>query len=165
MWRSPNATIRHRLDGTIFHQPITFNNVPRLISHWKQPIIIARHCHGDHSDATDVYTSQPGILNMQFLPEDGSFGWESNIHKFEGPGVFMAMYNTDESINHFAHTCFQYALTHRLPVKLATKEQMVRNYDARFKEIFQEVFESDYYDDFQGNFLTYEHRNIDDMTG
>jgi isocitrate dehydrogenase len=162
MWRSPNGTIRNILDGTVFREPILCNNVPRLVPNWTAPICIGRHAFGDQYKATDFVVNKPGKLTMTFTPEGG----EEQVHEvyeFKGPGVALGMYNTDESIRGFAHSCFKQALNKKWPLYLSTKNTILKKYDGRFKDIFQEIFESDYKTEFDGAGITYEHRLIDDM--
>ena len=161
LWRSPNATLRHSLNGTIFHKPILFKRIPFLLSHWENEIVIARHSHGDQFNSADERTIKAGKLDLTFTPDDGSMGWHKTVHKFteeEDGGVFMAMYNSEESIRKFAHSCFQYAIDNKLPVKLATKISMLPEYDGRFRIMFQQVYDDHYFGK-----VEFEHRNIDDM--
>ena len=163
MWRSPNGTIRNILGGTVFREPILMNNVPRLVSNWKYPICIGRHAFGDQYKATDFVTKGKGKLTITFTPEDGSDVQSFDVYDFEAGGVAMAMYNTDESITGFAHSCFNQAITKEWPLYLSTKNTILKQYDGRFKDIFEEIFQSDYKAKFEELGITYEHRLIDDM--
>ncbi len=163
MWRSPNGTIRNIIGGTVFREPILIKNVPRLVPGWEHPICIGRHAFGDQYRATDFVTKGKGKLTISFTPEDGSEAQEFNVYDFEGDGVAMAMYNTDESIRGFAHSCFNQAIMKKWPLYLSTKNTILKKYDGRFKDIFQEIFESDYKEKFEEVGITYEHRLIDDM--
>jgi isocitrate dehydrogenase len=163
MWRSPNGTIRNIIGGTVFREPILIKNVPRLVPGWEHPICIGRHAFGDQYRATDFVTKGKGKLTISFTPEDGSESQEFNVYDFEGDGVAMAMYNTDESIRGFAHSCFNQAIMKKWPLYLSTKNTILKKYDGRFKDIFQEIFESDYKEKFESLGITYEHRLIDDM--
>ncbi|WP_291857370.1 isocitrate dehydrogenase (NADP(+)) [Marinilabilia sp.] len=163
MWRSPNGTIRNIIGGTVFREPILIKNVPRLVPGWEHPICIGRHAFGDQYRATDFVTKGKGKLTISFTPEDGSEPQEFNVYDFEGDGVAMAMYNTDESIRGFAHSCFNQAIMKKWPLYLSTKNTILKKYDGRFKDIFQEIFESDYQKKFEALGITYEHRLIDDM--
>ncbi len=163
MWKSPNGTIRNILDGTVFREPIIMENVPRLVTTWKYPIVIGRHAYGDQYRATDFVTKGKGTLTMKFTPEDGSETVEHVVHHFEGDGVAMGMFNTDESIRGFAHACFNQSLLKGWPLYLSTKNTILKQYDGRFKNIFQEIYESDYKAQFEAMGITYEHRLIDDM--
>jgi isocitrate dehydrogenase len=162
MWRSPNGTIRNIVGGTVFREPIIMSNVPRLVPGWTKPICIGRHAFGDQYKATDTVIKGKGKLTMTFEGEDGNTqSWE--VYNFQGDGVAMSMYNTDESIFGFAHSCFNQALTKGWPLYLSTKNTILKAYDGRFKDIFQEVFEADYKGRFDAAGLVYEHRLIDDM--
>lgn len=163
MWRSPNGTIRNILGGTVFREPILINNVPRLVPGWTKPICIGRHAFGDQYRATDFLTKGKGKLTITFTPEDGSEPISHNVYDFEGDGIAMAMYNTDESIRGFAHSCMQQAITKEWPLYLSTKNTILKKYDGRFKDIFQEIFDADYKEKFEELGITYEHRLIDDM--
>jgi len=163
MWRSPNGTLRNIIGGTVFREPIIMNNVPRLVPGWTQPICIGRHAFGDQYKATDTVIKGKGTLKMSFTPEEGE-ALEWTVYNFEGDGgVAMSMYNTDESIYGFAHSCMNQALTKRWPLYLSTKNTILKAYDGRFKDIFQEVFEEHYSEKFAAAGITYEHRLIDDM--
>jgi len=162
MWKSPNGTIRNILDGTVFREPIVMSNVPRLVPNWTSPIIIGRHAFGDQYRATDTVTKGKGKLTMTFTAEDGTeTSW--TVFDFKGDGVAMCMYNTDESIKGFAHSCFKMALSKGWPLYLSTKNTILKKYDGRFKDIFQEIFENDYKASFDAAGIVYEHRLIDDM--
>lgn len=163
MWKSPNGTIRNILDGTVFREPIIISNIPRLVPGWKQPICIGRHAFGDQYRATDFVTKGKGKLTITFTPEDGSKETSFEVYDFAGDGVAMAMYNTDESITGFAHACMNQALTKKWPLYLSTKNTILKKYDGRFKDIFQEVFDADFKEAFAEAGITYEHRLIDDM--
>ncbi|WP_119168058.1 NADP-dependent isocitrate dehydrogenase [Algihabitans albus] len=163
MWRSPNGTIRNILGGTVFREPIICSNVPRLVPGWTQPIVIGRHAFGDQYRATDFKVPGPGKLTMTFQPDDGGEPIVYEVHDFPASGVAMGMYNHDESIRGFARACFNYGLLRRYPVYLSTKNTILKAYDGRFKDLFQEVFDSEFADRFRGAGVTYEHRLIDDM--
>jgi isocitrate dehydrogenase len=163
MWRSPNGTIRNILGGTVFREPIICRNVPRLVPGWTSPIIIGRHAFGDQYRATDFVVPGPGKLTMTFTPDGGGDNMEFDIFDFPGGGVAMGMYNLDNSIRDFAHACLQYGLDRKWPVYLSTKNTILKAYDGRFKDLFQEVFESDYKAEFEKAGIEYEHRLIDDM--
>ncbi len=163
MWKSPNGTIRNILDGTVFRQPIICKNVPRLVPGWTQPIVIGRHAFGDQYRATDFVVPGKGKLTMRFEPEDGSAPIEKEVFKFPGSGVAMGMYNLDESITGFARASFNYGLTLGWPVYLSTKNTILKVYDGRFKDIFQNVFDKEFADKFKAKGIVYEHRLIDDM--
>jgi isocitrate dehydrogenase len=163
MWKSPNGTIRNILGGTVFRGPIICNNIPRIVKNWNRPIIIGRHAHGDQYKATDIKIPGAGKLRMVYEPKGGGALQTWDIHEFEGPGIGMGMYNTDESIEGFARSCFEYGLIVGYPVYLSTKNTILKTYDGRFKDIFQQVFDREYTDKFKAAGLTYEHRLIDDM--
>lgn len=163
MWKSPNGTIRNILDGTVFREPILIKNVPRLVPGWEYPICIGRHAFGDQYRATDFVTKGKGKLTITFTPEDGSKPQSFDVYDFKGDGVALAMYNTDESIKGFAHACFNQAISKKWPLYLSTKNTILKKYDGRFKDIFQEIFERDYQSKFEAIGITYEHRLIDDM--
>ena len=164
MWRSPNGTLRNIIGGTVFREPIIMKNVPRLVPGWTEPICIGRHAFGDQYKATDTVIKEKGTLKMSFTPEDGGETQEWTVFNFEGAGgVAMSMYNTDESIYGFAHSCMNQALTKKWPLYLSTKNTILKAYDGRFKDIFQEVFDADYSQKFADAGITYEHRLIDDM--
>ena len=163
MWKSPNGTIRNILGGTVFRQPIICRNVPRLVPGWTKPIVIGRHAFGDQYRATDFVVPGPGKLTIRFEPRAGGTVIEHEVFDFPGGGVGMAMYNLDESIRGFAHACFNYALDLGWPLYLSTKNTILKAYDGRFKDLFQEIYESDYKAKFAEKGITYEHRLIDDM--
>jgi isocitrate dehydrogenase len=162
MWRSPNGTIRNILGGVIFREPIICRNVPRLIPGWTEPIIIGRHAYGDQYRATDFLVPGKGKLTIRFEGEDGGV-IEHEVFDFPGSGVAMAMFNLDASIRDFAHASLVYGLQRKLPVYLSTKNTILKQYDGRFKDIFQEIFDSEYAAKFKEAGITYEHRLIDDM--
>jgi isocitrate dehydrogenase len=162
MWRSPNGTIRNILGGVVFREPIICSNVPRLVPGWTQPIIIGRHAFGDQYRATDFKPQGPGKLTLKFEGQDGSVV-AHEVYQFKGPGVAMAMYNTDESIRDFARACMNYALNRKYPCYLSTKNTIMKAYDGRFKEIFEETFNAEFKAKFDALGLTYQHRLIDDM--
>ena len=162
MWKSPNGTIRNILDGTVFREPIVCKNVPRLVSNWTSPIIVGRHAFGDQYKATDFVVPGKGKLTMKFEGEDGKV-IEHEIYKFNGPGVAMGMYNVEESIRGFAHSCFNVALNKKWPLYLSTKNTILKKYDGRFKDIFEEIYQADYKAKYQAAGIVYEHRLIDDM--
>ena len=162
MWKSPNGTIRNIVGGTVFREPIICSNIPRYVQGWTEPIIIGRHAYGDQYRATDTVIKGKGRLTMTFTGEDGETqSWE--VFNFQGDGVAMAMYNTDESIYGFARSSFQMALTKKYPLYMSTKNTILKAYDGRFKDIFQEVYENEFKGLFQEAGITYEHRLIDDM--
>ena len=163
MWKSPNGTIRNILDGTVFREPIVMSNVPRLVPNWTAPICIGRHAFGDQYKATDFLTKGKGKLTITFTPEDGGEEQSYEVYNFKGDGVAMAMYNTDESIRGFAHACFNQALLKKWPLYLSTKNTILKKYDGRFKDIFEEIYQAEFKSEFEANGLTYEHRLIDDM--
>ena len=163
MWPSPNGTIRNILGGTVFREPIVIANVPRLVPGWKRPIVIGRHAYGDQYRATDFVAPGPGRLTMTFTPAVGGEPIEREIMDFPGGGVAMGMYNLDESIRGFARACMNYALDRRFPLYFATKNTILKRYDGRFRDLFQEVFDSEFAARFAEAGLTYEHRLIDDM--
>jgi isocitrate dehydrogenase len=163
MWRSPNGTIRNILGGTVFREPIICKNVPRLVPGWTQPIVIGRHAYGDQYRATDVRVPGAGRLTMTFTPDDGSEPQQYEIFRFPDGGVALGMYNLDGSIRDFAKACMNYALMRNYPLYLSTKNTILKVYDGRFKDLFQEVFEAEFAEQFAKQGLTYEHRLIDDM--
>lgn len=162
MWKSPNGTIRNILDGTVFREPIVTSNVPRLVPNWTAPICIGRHAFGDQYRATDFVVKGKGKLTIKFEGENGEV-IEHEVYQFKGDGVALAMYNTDESIRGFARACFNQALIKKWPLYLSTKNTILKKYDGRFKDIFQEVYENEFKAQFDAEKLTYEHRLIDDM--
>jgi len=163
MWRSPNGTIRNILGGTVFREPIICSNVPRLVPGWTNPIVIGRHAFGDQYRATDFLVPGAGKLTLKFEPEDGSAPIEREVFNFPDAGVAMAMYNLDESIRDFARACMNYGLTRGWPVYLSTKNTILKAYDGRFKDLFQQIFETEFAAQFAKAGITYEHRLIDDM--
>ncbi|WP_194893371.1 NADP-dependent isocitrate dehydrogenase [Catenulispora pinisilvae] len=163
MWRSPNGTIRNILDGVIFREPIVISNIPRLVPGWTKPIVVGRHAFGDQYRATDLLVPGEGTLTLTFTPKDGGEPIELNVFDFPGSGVALAMYNLDESIRGFARASMRYGLNRGYPVYLSTKNTILKGYDGRFKDIFQEVYETEFKAEFDKAGLTYEHRLIDDM--
>jgi isocitrate dehydrogenase len=163
MWKSPNGTIRNILGGTVFRQPIICRNVPRLVPGWTKPIVIGRHAFGDQYRATDFVVPGPGRLTIRFEPAGGGQAVEHEVFGFPGGGVAMAMYNLDDSIRGFARACLNYGLDLGWPVYLSTKNTILKAYDGRFKDLFQEVFDREFKDAFAAKGITYEHRLIDDM--
>ena len=164
MWRSPNGTIRNILGGTVFREPIVCKNVPRLVPNWTDPIIIGRHAFGDQYRATDFKVPGKGILSIKWTPDDrNQESIEREVHRFESSGVAMAMYNTDDSIRDFARSCMNYALMREWPVYLSTKNTILKQYDGRFKDLFNEIYENEFVEKFKELNLDYEHRLIDDM--
>jgi isocitrate dehydrogenase len=163
MWRSPNGTIRNILDGTIFREPIICKNVPRLVPHWSQPIVIGRHAYGDIYRAAETKIPGAGKVTLTYQPADGSAPQVLEVHDFKGPGVAMGMHNTAASITGFARASFNYGLARKYPVYMSTKNTILKAYDGMFKDIFQDVFDREFADKFKAAGLTYEHRLIDDM--
>jgi len=163
MWKSPNGTIRNILDGTVFREPIVCENVPRLVPNWTAPICIGRHAFGDQYRATDFRTAGKGKLTITFTPEDGSEPQSFEVYNFKGDGVALAMYNTDESIRGFARACFNQAVMKKWPLYLSTKNTILKKYDGRFKDIFEEVYQNEFKSTMDAAGITYEHRLIDDM--
>jgi isocitrate dehydrogenase len=163
MWKSPNGTIRNIIGGTVFRQPIICSNIPRLVPGWTKPIVIGRHAFGDQYRATDFLIPGPGKLTMKFEPADGGEPIEHEVFDFPSSGCTMGMYNLDDSIRGFARSCMNYGLNLGWPVYLSTKNTIMKKYDGRFKDLFQEVFESEFADKFAEAGITYEHRLIDDM--
>jgi isocitrate dehydrogenase len=162
MWKSPNGTIRNILDGTVFREPIVCSNVPRLVPNWTAPICIGRHAFGDQYRATDFVTKGKGKLTVKFEGEDGTVQ-EFEVYNFKGDGVALTMYNTDESIRGFAQSCFNMALTKGWPLYLSTKNTILKKYDGRFKDIFEEIYQAEFKSKFEAAGIVYEHRLIDDM--
>jgi len=162
MWKSPNGTIRNILGGVIFREPIICRNVPRLVPGWTKPIVIGRHAYGDVYRATDFRVPGAGKLTISFVGEDGA-RIEHEVHEFKGPGVALAMYNVDDSIRDFARASLNYGLIRNYPVYLSTKNTILKAYDGRFKDIFAEVYQAEFREEFERRGLTYEHRLIDDM--
>jgi isocitrate dehydrogenase len=163
MWKSPNGTIRNILDGTVFREPIVIQNVPRIVSNWTAPIVVGRHAFGDQYRATDIVTKGKGKLTMTFTPDDGSAPQTFEVFHYKGDGVALSMYNTDESIIGFARSCFNMALQKKWPLYLSTKNTILKKYDGRFKDIFQDVYEAEFKSQMDAAKLVYEHRLIDDM--
>jgi isocitrate dehydrogenase len=163
MWRSPNGTIRNILGGVVFREPIVISNVPRLVPGWEQPMVIGRHAFGDQYRATDFLVPGPGKLSMTYVPEDGSEPITREVYDFPSSGVAMGMYNLDESIRDFARASLNYGLQRGWPVYLSTKNTILKAYDGRFKDLFQEVFDAEFKDAFAAKGISYEHRLIDDM--
>uniref|UniRef100_A0A0K0EGJ5 Isocitrate dehydrogenase [NADP] n=2 Tax=Strongyloides stercoralis TaxID=6248 RepID=A0A0K0EGJ5_STRER len=162
MWKSPNGTIRNILGGTVFREPIICKNIPRLVNTWTKPIIIGRHAHADQYKATDFVVPGAGKLEIKFVGDDGT-EIKHEVFQFKGPGVSLSMYNTDKSIEDFAHSCMTYALGRKMPLYLSTKNTILKKYDGRFKDIFQAIYESEYKSKFEEAGIWYEHRLIDDM--
>ncbi|MDP4603340.1 MAG: NADP-dependent isocitrate dehydrogenase [Solirubrobacteraceae bacterium] len=163
MWRSPNGTIRNILGGVIFREPIVISNVPRLVPTWTKPIVIGRHAFGDQYRATDLVIPGEGTLTMTYTPKNGDEPIELDVYDFPGGGVAMAMYNLDDSIRDFARACLRYGLEHSMPVYLSTKNTILKAYDGRFKDIFEEIYDAEFKADFDAASISYEHRLIDDM--
>ena len=163
MWKSPNGTVRNILGGVIFREPIIISNVPRLVPHWTKPIVIGRHAFGDQYKATDFRVPSAGKLTMTFVPADGSKPVEYNVFDFPSSGVAMGMYNMDESIRDFARASLNYGLNRKFPVYLSTKNTILKAYDGRFKDIFEEIFQAEFKTAFEAAGIWYEHRLIDDM--
>ncbi|MBO6771848.1 MULTISPECIES: NADP-dependent isocitrate dehydrogenase [Thalassospira] len=163
MWKSPNGTIRNIIGGTVFRQPIICSNVPRLVPGWTQPIVIGRHAFGDQYRATDFKVPGAGKLTIKFQPADGGEAIEHEVFDFPSSGVAMSMYNLDDSIKGFARACMNYGLSLGWPVYLSTKNTIMKAYDGRFKDLFEEVFQTEFKDKFEAAGITYEHRLIDDM--
>ena len=163
MWRSPNGTIRNIIGGTVFREPIICKNIPKLVPSWTDPVVIGRHAFGDQYRATDFKVPGKGKLEVKWTSEDGKDEIKHEVFNFTGPGVALSMYNLDKSIEDFARSCFSYGLIKKWPVYMSTKNTILKKYDGRFKDIFQEIFEKEYKEDFEKNNLTYEHRLIDDM--
>ena len=163
MWKSPNGTIRNILGGVVFREPIICSNIPRLVPGWTKPIVIGRHAHGDQYRASDFRVPGPGTVTISWTPDDGGEPIEMQVAKFTGGGVALGMYNFDDSIRDFARACLNYGLKRDYPVYLSTKNTILKAYDGRFKDLFQEVFDAEFKTDFDAKGLTYEHRLIDDM--
>ena len=162
MWKSPNGTIRNILDGTVFREPIVIKNIPRLVTNWDSPIIVGRHAFGDQYRATDFVVPGKGKLTIKFEGEDGSI-IEHEVYQYKGAGVALSMYNTDESIMGFARSCFNMALQKGWPLYMSTKNTILKKYDGRFKDIFEEIYQNEFKAAFEAAGITYEHRLIDDM--
>jgi isocitrate dehydrogenase len=163
MYPSPNGTIRNVLGGVIFREPIVISNIPRLVPGWTKPIVIGRHAFGDQYRASDLVVAGKGKLTLTFAPADGGAPTELDVYEFPGPGIAMAMYNLDASIRDFARASLRYGLEHRLPVYLSTKNTILKRYDGRFKDLFQEIYDAEFRADFEVAGISYEHRLIDDM--
>ncbi len=163
MWRSPNGTIRNIIGGTVFREPIICKNIPKLVPSWTDPVIIGRHAFGDQYKATDFKVPGKGKMEVKWTSEDGKDEIKYEVFNFTGPGVALSMYNLDKSIEDFARSCFSYGLIKKWPVYMSTKNTILKQYDGRFKDIFQEIFDKEYKSEFEKNNLTYEHRLIDDM--
>jgi len=163
MWKSPNGTIRNILGGTVFREAIICENIPRLVPGWTKPIVIGRHAHADQYKAVDFVVPSAGTLEITFTPKNGGEPINHFIHQFQDRGIAMGMYNTDQSIHDFAHSSFKCALEKNYPLYLSTKNTILKKYDGRFKDIFQEIYESDYRRKFESKGIWYEHRLIDDM--
>lgn len=163
MWKSPNGTIRNILGGTVFREAIICKNIPRLVTGWEKPIIIGRHAHGDQYKATDFVVPEAGTLTMIFKPANCGDSEIHVVHEYKTPGIAMGMYNTDESIVDFAHSSFKFALGRKYPLYLSTKNTILKKYDGRFKDIFQEIYDNQYKSAFEAAGIWYEHRLIDDM--
>ena len=163
MWRSPNGTIRNIIGGTVFREPIICKNIPKLVPSWTDPLIIGRHAFGDQYRATDFQVPGKGKLEIKWTSDDGKDEKKFEVFNFPGPGIALSMYNLDKSIEDFARSCFNYGLIKKWPVYLSTKNTILKTYDGRFKDIFQNVFEKEFKSKFEKNKITYEHRLIDDM--
>jgi isocitrate dehydrogenase len=163
MWRSPNGTIRNIIGGTVFREPIVCKNIPKLVPSWTDPVIIGRHAFGDQYRATDFKVPGKGKMEIKWTAEDGSNEIKYEVFNFPGPGIALSMYNLDKSIEDFARSCFGYGLIKEWPVYLSTKNTILKQYDGRFKDIFQDIFEKEFKDKFEKLKITYEHRLIDDM--
>ncbi|XP_035214579.1 isocitrate dehydrogenase [NADP], mitochondrial-like [Stegodyphus dumicola] len=164
MWPSPNGTVRNILGGTVFREPIICKSIPRLVPGWSKPIVIGRHAHGDQYKCTDLVIEKPGRVEILYTPHDGSGAKKVEVFNFqESGGVTMGMYNTDDSIKGFAKSCFEYATMKKWPLYLSTKNTILKSYDGRFKDIFQEIYDRDYKSKFESLGIWYEHRLIDDM--
>jgi len=162
MWRSPNGTIRNILDGTVFRQPIICKNIPRIVRTWDHPIVVGRHAFGDQYKATEMQITKPGKLYMKFVDENGEIE-EQEVFEFKNDGVALSMYNVDESIKGFARACFNYGLKLEWPVYLSTKDTILKKYDGRFKDLFQQIYDLEFKDKFETKNIIYEHRLIDDL--
>jgi len=163
MWRSPNGTIRNIIGGTVFREPIICKNIPKLVPSWTDPVIIGRHAFGDQYRATDFKVPGKGKMEVKWTSEDGKDEIKYEVFNFTGPGVALSMYNLDKSIQDFAKSCFSYGLMKKWPVYMSTKNTILKQYDGRFKDIFQEIYDNEYKTEFEKHKLTYEHRLIDDM--
>ena len=163
MWRSPNGTIRNIIGGTVFREPIICKNIPKLVPSWTDPLIIGRHAFGDQYRATDFVVPGKGNLEIKWTSEDGKEEKKYEVFKFPGPGIALSMYNLDKSIRDFARSCFNYGIIKKWPVYLSTKNTILKQYDGRFKDIFEEIYQKEFKSDFEKNNIIYEHRLIDDM--
>jgi isocitrate dehydrogenase len=163
MWKSPNGTIRNILNGTVFREPIIISNIPRIVPGWTKPIIVGRHAYGDQYRCQDAVHQVPGRSELVFHPSDGSAPTTQTIHDFDGPGCTLGMYNTKESIDGFARACMKYALDRGYPLKLSTKNTILKKYDGFFKDIFEQIYLTEYEERFKAKGIDYEHRLIDDM--
>ncbi len=163
MWRSPNGTIRNIIGGTVFREPIICSNIPKLVPSWSDPVVIGRHAFGDQYRATDFKVPGKGKMEIKWTSEDGKEEIKHEVFNFTGPGVALSMYNLDKSIEDFARSCFSYGIIKKWPVYLSTKNTILKKYDGRFKDIFQNVFDKEFKKKFEENNITYEHRLIDDM--
>ena len=163
MWRSPNGTIRNIIGGTVFREPILCSNIPKLVPSWSDPVVIGRHAFGDQYRATDFKVPGKGRMEIKWTSEDGKNEIKHEVFNFTGPGVALSMYNLDKSIEDFARSCFSYGLIKKWPVYLSTKNTILKKYDGRFKDIFEEVFNNEFKKKFNDAKITYEHRLIDDM--
>ena len=163
MWRSPNGTIRNILGGTVFREPIICKNVPKLVPGWTQPIVIGRHAFGDQYRATDFLIPGEGKMEVKWTSKDGKNKKEFEVFNFTGPGIALSMYNLDDSIRNFARACMNFGIERKWPVYLSTKNTILKAYDGRFKDLFQEIYEKEFFDKFKSASITYEHRLIDDM--
>ena len=160
---SPNGTIRNILNGTIFREPIICENIPKIVPHWNKPVVIARHAFGDIYKAKDIQIQGKGTLNLEFIPDDGKKITKLNVFNFKDKGVALGMFNIDSSINDFARSCFNYGLQKKYPVYLSTKNTILQNYDEKFKEIFEEIYQSEFAKQYEDLNIFYQHRLIDDM--
>ena len=163
MWRSPNGTIRNIIGGTVFREPIICKNIPKLVPSWTDPVVIGRHAFGDQYRATDFKVPGKGKMEVKWTSEDGKDEIKYEVFNFTGPGIALSMYNLDKSIEDFARSCFSYGLIKKWPVYMSTKNTILKQYDGRFKDIFEEIFNNEYKEEFVKHNLTYEHRLIDDM--
>jgi isocitrate dehydrogenase len=163
MWKSPNGTIRNILNGTVFREPIVISNIPRLVPGWVKPIIVGRHAYGDQYKCQDNVIDKPGKVELVFTPNDGSKPTIQEIHKFEGRGCYLGMFNTEASIESFARSCLNFSLARGYPLKLSTKNTILKKYDGLFKDTFERIYEKDYKEAYKAAGISYEHRLIDDM--
>ena len=163
MWKSPNGTIRNYLNGTVFREPILINNIPRLVKNWTKPIVIGRHAFGDVYNCTDFLVNGSGDISADFKADNKVNSFNHPVHHFPGSGVGLLMFNHDQSIESFAHACFKYALGRNYPLYMTTKNTILKRYDGRFKDIFQNIYDTVYKPEFEAKKLWYEHRLIDDM--